>query len=126
MTAVHETENRTVEEIDNRIDELKWKSLPFFERIVWKKEQVLGQKFYTKRRLKELEWFILSCNILLVLFGIFTIYSFTNPSISTGFQVFCLLVLTLFFAQKIELGMRISFLKEARFLKQLKKEIIES
>lgn len=116
-------ENKTLEEIEQRISELKWKSLPFFERIVWKKSQIHGQKFYTKKRLKELRWFILSCNILLVLFGMFTVYLFVNPNISTGFQAFCLLVLAAFFAQKIELGMRRSFLMEARFLKQLKKEI---
>lgn len=113
----------TVEELENRIDELKWKSLPFFERLVYKKEQIQGKKFYTKKRIKELKWFVMSCNILLAFFTAFNIYLLINPNISAGFQGFCLFVLAAFFAQKLELGMRIAYLKEARFLKQLKKEL---
>lgn len=113
----------TVEELENRIDELKWKSLPFFERLVWRKEQIQEKKFYTKKRLKELKWFVLSCNILLAFFAAFNIYLLVAPNISAGFQGFSLLALAAFVALRLELSMRASFLQEARFLKQLKKEL---
>ena len=112
-----------VEEIDLKISELKWKSLPVFDRLVRDKGTIVGKKFYTKKRIKELRWFVLSCNVLLVAFALFNVYLTFSHEISAGFKVFGWLVLVSFIAQKIELSMRIGYLKEALFLKHLKKEL---
>lgn len=111
------------QELKERIDELKWKSLPFFERLVWKKEQIHDKKFYTKSRLKELRWFVICCNVLIVILGAFNIWLFFLPDISVELQAFCWVVWMAFIAQKLELRMRLTYLKEALYLKHLKKEI---
>lgn len=113
----------TVAEIENKMDELKWKALPFFERVVNKKDYVQDKKYYTKKRLQELRWFNLSCNVSLIMFAIFNVYLAFNDMVSEGMQWFFLFVLVIFVAQKIELMTRYSYLKEVRWLKHIKKEI---
>ncbi|MFT6054452.1 MAG: hypothetical protein ACJAS3_000901 [Roseivirga sp.] len=109
--------------IEGRIEELKWKSLPPFERLIQKKESVQNTKFNRKARLKELNWYMLSANVLIVLMAV-------GMAISLAFQVigleivwFFIFVLAVLLAQRLELSYRLSNLKEVKFLKKLLKDI---
>lgn len=113
----------TEQEIKQRIEELKWKSLPPFERLIGSKEKLQKEKFGTKARLKELRWYVLSSNIFIILVCLMVgalLFFFHTDNELLWFFIF---VLVAALAQKIELNFRLSYLREVRFLKKILKKM---
>lgn len=113
----------TVKEIEERIEDLRWKSLPPFKRIVGNKEEIFKSKFGTKERKKELKWHLLSYNILLGLLAIGMLVSILYVEMNDEILLFLLLAMAMIFAQRIEMSQRLNNLREAKFLKKLLKDL---
>ena len=109
--------------IEGRIEELKWKSLPPFDRLVQNKESLQTNKFNTKERLKELNWYLLSSNVLIIMMSIGVVVSMFLEEVSLELVWFFIFALALLLAQRLELNYRLSNLNEVKFLKKLRKEI---
>lgn len=109
--------------IEGRIEELKWKSLPPFERLVQNKESVQNNKFNTKERLKELNWYLLSSNVLIIMMSLGVAVSVFLQQVGLEVVWFFVFALALLLAQRLELSYRLSNLNEVKFLKKLRKDI---
>ncbi len=109
--------------IEGRIEELKWKSLPPFERLVQNKENLQNNKFNTKERLKELSWYLLSSNVLIIMMSIGVAVSVFLQQVGLEVVWFFVFALALLLAQRLELSYRLSNLNEVKFLKKLRKDI---
>ncbi|MCO6359352.1 hypothetical protein BXY85_1840 [Roseivirga pacifica] len=114
---------KTVQEIEERIEQLRWKSLPPFKRITGNKEEVFKDKFGTKERKRELKWHLLSSNILLAILAAGMLTSILFVEVNDEILLFLLLSMALVFAQRIEMSQRLNNLNEAKFLKKLLKQL---
>lgn len=110
---------KAVEKIEERIEELKWKSLSPYQRLVLKREKVFENKFGTKERKRELAWYINSNKVLLIILFIIILYVLLFVNANAEFLLFLFLATSIFVAQRIELIQRLSNLNEAKFLKKL-------
>lgn len=113
----------TVQEIEERIEQLKWSSLPPFKRITSKKEQVFKGKFGSKERQKELKWQLLSYNVLILMLSVSVIVSVLWVEVNDELLLFLLFAIALVLGQKLEMKQRLNNLNEAKFLKRLLKQI---
>lgn len=110
---------KTVDKIEERIEELKWKSLSPYQRLVLKREKVFENKFGAKEKKRELNWYINSNKILLIILFVIILYVLLFVNANAEFLLFLFLATSVFVAQRIELIQRLSNLNEAKFLKKL-------
>lgn len=110
---------KTQEKIEERINELKWKSLSPYHRLVLKKDDVLNNKFQSKEKKRELTYYIKSNGFLLFLLSVILLYVLLFVQANTEFLLFLFLAVAIFVAQRIELIQRLSNLNEVKFLKKL-------
>lgn len=113
----------TVEKIEERIDQLKWKSLSPYQRLVLKRESVLNRKFGSKEKKRELTWYINSNKVLLLILCLTISYVILFVQANNEFLLFLFLATAIFVAQRIELIQRLSNLNEAKFLKKILEDI---
>ncbi|MBO6762350.1 MAG: hypothetical protein JJ909_15440 [Roseivirga sp.] len=111
--------------IEERINELKWKSLSPYYRLVLKKEDVLSNKFKSKEKKRELTYYIKTNGFLLFLLSTIILYVLFFAEANTEFLLFLFLAVAIFVAQRIELVQRLSNLNEAKFLKKLLEDFKE-
>lgn len=116
---------KTQMKIEERINELKWKSLSPYYRLVLKKEDVLSNKFKSKEKKRELTYYIKTNGFLLFLLSSIILYVLFFAEANTEFLLFLFLAVAIFVAQRIELVQRLSNLNEAKFLKKLLEDFKE-
>ena len=116
---------KTQMKIEERINELKWKSLSPYYRLVLKKEDVLSNKFQSKEKKRELTYYIKTNGFLLFLLSTIILYVLFFAEANTEFLLFLFLAVAIFVAQRIELVQRLSNLNEAKFLKKLLEDFKE-
>ncbi|MBO6497507.1 MULTISPECIES: hypothetical protein [Roseivirga] len=116
---------KTQMKIEERINELKWKSLSPYYRLVLKKEDVLSNKFKSKEKKRELTYYIKTNGFLLFLLSTIILYVLFFAEANTEFLLFLFLAVAIFVAQRIELVQRLSNLNEAKFLKKLLEDFKE-
>ena len=116
---------KTQMKIEERINELKWKSLSPYYRLVLKKEDVLSNKFKSKEKKRELTYYIKNNGFLLFLLSTIILYVLFFAEANTEFLLFLFLAVAIFVAQRIELVQRLSNLNEAKFLKKLLEDFKE-
>lgn len=114
-------ENREV--IENRIEDLKWRALPLFDKLMIKKWQIREKPFYAEERRKALRALIRQMNLAIILFAIGAIYVvFSSVSYSPGLSWLFFTALIMSLVVRLELSFRLLCLKEARFLKRIKQK----
>ncbi|MEL6562258.1 MAG: hypothetical protein AAFQ94_29065 [Bacteroidota bacterium] len=114
-------ENR--EAIENRIEDLKWRALPLFDKLMMRKWQISDKPFYAGERRKSLKALIRQMNLAIVLFALGSIYIvLSSVSYSPSLSWLFLTALIMSLVVRIELSFRLLCLKEAKFLKKIKQK----
>lgn len=112
-----------IEVIENRIDDLKWRALPLFDKLMTKKWQLREKPYFSAQRRKELKAMIRYINLAIGIFTLGTAYiAISNVNYSSGLSwlFFSAIIMTL--VVRIELSFRLMCLKEAKFLKNIKQK----
>lgn len=115
-------ENKDV--IESRIEHLKWRALPLFDKLIVRKYQLNEKPFGTGQRRKELKAMIRHINLAIVMFAIGCIYiTFAGENYSSGLSwlFFSALIMTL--VVRLELSFRLMCLKEVKLLKKLRQKL---
>lgn len=112
-----------IEAIENRIEDLKWRALPLFDKLIMSKWQISNKPFYAGERRKALKALIRQMNLAIVIFALGSIYIvLSSVNYSSGLSWLFLTALMMSLAVRIELSFRLLCLKEARFLKKIKQK----
>ncbi|GHE54308.1 MULTISPECIES: hypothetical protein [Roseivirga] len=114
---------KTIEKIEQRIEELRWKSISPYQRIIMNKEKIQTERFHSKEKERELKWYLRSNSVLLLILAIVIVLVSMFRTVTTDFTLFMLFITTLFVAQRIELQQRLNNLKESRFLKKILQDL---
>ncbi|MGB3464614.1 MAG: hypothetical protein WBA74_05080 [Cyclobacteriaceae bacterium] len=115
-------ENKDV--IESRIEDLKWRALPLFDKLVLRKYQLNEKPFGSGQRRRELKAMIRHINLAIILFAIGSAYiAFSGVNYSSGLSwlFFTALIMTL--VVRIELSFRLMCLKEVKLLKKIRMKL---
>jgi len=114
---------KNFDQVEHRIDDLKWRALPLYDRLMMTRERMKEKRYCCSERRRELKSMILQSNLAILMFvGILSYIIYYGDQYSEGLYWLFVTSLVLFFAQRIELSFRLMCLKEVKFLKQLKKK----
>ena len=111
------------EVLESRIEDLKWRALPLFDKLVTRKWQLKEKPFFSSERRRALKALIRQINLAIIIFALGSLYiAFSNVDYSSGLSwlFFSALIMTL--VVRIELSFRLMCLKEAKFLKKIKQK----